>query len=135
MTNNTNNNNINLTNKQKAIVKKYAPKKIFGNSDDSFHNCVRKCAYEFCGGKDKYDADLYTLGKKAWFKAYNNEEYRKTCEDYVEETKADKPNKSARGSSRSTLESRVSALEKGLDEVKETNLSILAELKKLNKKK
>lgn len=117
---------IKLTTVQSKIVKKYAPKKIYGNSEDSFHNCVRACAYAFCGGKDKYDAELYTLGKKAWFKAYNTEEYRKTCEDYVEEPKAEKPTKTARGSSNSkkstsnaSLEARVDNLEAKLDKILE----------------
>ena len=111
-------NEVKLTKSQEAIVKKYAPKHIYGNSADSFHNCVRECAYAFCGGKDKYDAKKYTLGKMAWFKAYNTEEYRKTCVDYVNE---EKPQTTARGASKksskksNTLEARVDALESKLD--------------------
>ena len=98
-------NEVKLSKKQEEIVKKYAPKHIYGNSEDSFHNCVRECAYAFCGGKDKYDADKYTLGKMAWFKAYNTEEYRKTCVDYKEEVKPEKPAKTSRGASRNTKKS------------------------------
>lgn len=118
--------------KMEAIVKKYAPKKIYGNSKDSFHNCVRDCAYAFCGGKENYDKELYLEGKKRWFKAYNTEEYRKTCSDYVEEVKTDKPPKTSRGSSNkktdNSLEARVTSLEKGQEEQKEILLKILAKL-------
>ena len=115
-------NEVKLTKKQEEIVKKYAPKHIYGTSKDSFHSRVRECAYAFCGGKENYDAEKYTLGKKAWFKAYNTEEYRKTCADYVaeKEVNTEKPAKTSRGSSKKnakTLEDRVDALEAKLDKI------------------
>lgn len=114
-------NEVKLTKKQEEIVKKYAPKHIYGNSEDSFNKCIRACAYAFCGGRDKYDAEKYTLGKMAWFKAYNTEEYRKTCLDYKAEQEATKPAKTSRGSSKKnnakSLEARVDAMEDMLKQI------------------
>lgn len=119
-------NEVKLSKKQEEIVKKHAPKRIYGNSEDSFHNCVRDCAYAFCGGKDKYDAEKYTLGKMAWFKAYNTEEYRKTCLDYKAEEV--KPVKTARGSSKKSTKPAEKSLEARVDAMEDMLKQILAKL-------
>lgn len=62
---------VQLTDEQKAIVNSFKPTHRLGTDKGSIHNCLRECAYAFCGGKDKYKKDLYTLGKMAWFKAYD----------------------------------------------------------------
>jgi hypothetical protein len=64
---------LELTKEQKAIVKKWKPTHSKGTDAGSINKCLRGCAYEFCGGKDKYNEKLYTLGKKAWFTAYNKD--------------------------------------------------------------
>ena len=64
---------LELTKEQKAIVKKWKPTHSKGTDAGSINKCVRGCAYEFCGGKDKYNEKLYTLGKKAWFTTYNSD--------------------------------------------------------------
>ena len=62
---------LELTAEQKAIVKKYKPTHRLGKDKGSINQSLRSCAYEFCGGKDKYNEKDYTLGKKAWFTTYN----------------------------------------------------------------
>ena len=64
---------LELTKEQKAIVKKWKPTHSKGTDAGSINKCLRGCAYEFCGGKDKYNEKLYTLGKKAWFTAYDKD--------------------------------------------------------------
>lgn len=64
---------LELTKEQLAIVKKWKPTHRLGKDKGSINQCLRGCAYEFCGGKDNYKADLYTLGKKAWFTTYNKD--------------------------------------------------------------
>ena len=103
----------NLTNKQKAIIAKYEPKMAKGTEIGSFYGNKKACAYEFCGGKDKYDEKLYKLGQKAYMEAYDNDET-------WEKISATKPVKTARGSSKkstksNSLEARVDALESKLD--------------------
>lgn len=64
---------LELTKEQLAIVKKHKPNHRLGKDKGSIHQCLRDCAYEFCGGKNNYKESLYTLGKKAWFTTYNKE--------------------------------------------------------------
>ena len=66
-------NELELTKEQLAIVKKHKPNHRLGKDKGSIHQCLRDCAYEFCGGKNNYKESLYTLGKKAWFTTYNKE--------------------------------------------------------------
>jgi hypothetical protein len=106
-----------LTNKQKEIVAKYEPKFAKGKDEGSFYGNAQACAYAFCGGKDKYDEKLYNLGKKAYMKAYDNDET-------WERLNGVKPVKTSRGSSKKTnapksLEARVDNLEAKLDKILE----------------
>ena len=108
-----------LTKKQMEIVAKYEPKTATGKGIGSFYGNKKACAYEFCGGKDKFDATKYELGKKAFMEAYDNDET-------WERLNGVKVAKTSRGSSgkKSTnkksnapksLEDRVSSLEEKLD--------------------
>jgi hypothetical protein len=102
-----------LTTKQKAIIAKYEPKTAKGTEIGSFYGNKKACAYEFCGGKSKYDEKLYKLGQKAFMEAYDNDET-------WERLNGVKPTKTARGTSSSkkapkSLEARVDALENKLD--------------------
>lgn len=73
---------LEITAEQKAIVDSFKPTHRLGTDKGSIHNCLRECAYSFCGGKDKYKKDLYTLGKMAWFKAYDKT-FRETLPDTI----------------------------------------------------
>ena len=73
---------LEITDEQKAIVDNCKPTHRLGTDEGSIHDCIRKCAYAFCGGKDKYKKDLYTLGKMAWFKAYDKT-FRETLPDTI----------------------------------------------------
>ena len=72
---------LQLTAEQQKIVDSCKPTHRMGTAEGSIHDCLRKCAYAFCGGKEKYKKDLYTLGKMAWFKTYD-----KTFRDTLPET-------------------------------------------------
>ena len=106
--------NTNLTKKQMEIVAKYEPKTATGKGIGSFYGNKKAWAYEFCGGKNKYDATKYELGKKAFMEAYDTDEMWAKLNGV-------KPSKTARGASKksskkaNTLEARVDALESKLD--------------------
>ena len=104
---------IKLTKKQSEIVAKYEPTEIYGKAKGSFYANKKACAYEFCGGKNKYDETLYNLGKEAFMEAY----------EHMLKGAKKSPKKTSRGSSNKptkkadSLEKRVDALEDKLDKI------------------
>lgn len=106
-----------LTKKQMEIVAKYEPKTAKGTDKGSFYGNKKACAYEFCGGKNKYDEKLYKLGQKAYMDAYDNDETweRLNGVKVAKTSRGSSGKKSTSKNAPKSLEDRVSSLEEKLD--------------------